>query len=219
MDTIAEAIKALGQQVKALRPIPGQARPVYDVVCDGVVTVEDLFKVTDHDIREVHLVPAMCGGGGKGGVFAAIGIGILLIAVAWWNPAALVGLAALLPAGVSATGMLFSLGLSLVLGGILQLMSAPTPNAEGTTVASSDTTDPATSRYLGSPKNTTKIGTRVNIFFGENKVPGHFLSFNIDTSEGIDTPYTNTSVGTIPDSPDDGSMHTQPSAVYPKPAS
>ena len=74
--------------------------------------------------------------------------------------------------------------------------------------------DPESSRYLGSTKNSVKIGTRVSICFGRNKVPGHFVSFNVDSTEGVDTAYNPIVVTNNPDLPPDGSAHWEPTRVY-----
>ena len=110
-------------------------------------------------------------------------IGILLIALSFWNPGGLLA-GSLFIGGPTIVGMVFSFGMSLLLGGLMALISTPTPDTTGVSNDISGVGDPAASRYLGSNKNTTKIGTRVSVAFGVNKIPGQYVSFNIDSTEG-----------------------------------
>lgn len=214
-DTVEEAMNALSKMVPGLAPVPGQTRPVYEIV--GFDHPDQLFSPLPPEKRELHLVPSVQGGGGKGGGFLQIALGVVLIALAWWNPGALLGTAALFGAGtMSMVGLTLSFGISLLLGGLLALIATPTPDTMGTSNfdASSGGADPASSRYLGSNKNTTKLGTRVSIAFGRNKIPGQYISFNIDSTEGLDTPYNAVAVTNDPDIAP-GSAHFTPTAVYP----
>lgn len=213
VETVAEALKALGTQFKALTPVPGQDRLIYSAT--GVRTPDDLLRVREED-TEVHLIPTMVGGGGKGGLMSIlmIAVGVLIIALTWWT-----GFGAAAGASLIATqlaGMLYGLGAALILGGLLSLIAAPATDTQAnqdTTLTS--TADPSSSRYLGQAKNTVKAGTRVNIAFGENKIPGHYLSFNIDSTDGVDTALTPVNIGTDPDIPEDGSANNVPKASYP----
>lgn len=209
VDTMADAIKALGQQVAALKPIPGENRIVYEVA--GMEHPDELFHFTNK--TEIHLVPAVAGGGGKGGMgIISIVVGIIIIAVAWWNPGGWFAAGAMI-----SQGMVMMMGASMILSGLVSLMMTPTPDAGVGTTETQSSTDPAASRYLGQPKNTVKVGTRINIPFGLNKIGGHYLSFNIDTTEGTDTPYNAVVISGNPDIAPDGSAHTVPSARYPVP--
>ena len=115
---------------------------------------------------ELHVVPDFSGGGG---VFRIV-VGVVLIAVAavasYFLPA--VGYP-LLTAAVNGT---FGIGLSLVLGGISELLT-PTPKTANPN-ASQDA-----ARYLGAPQNTTAIGTRIPLGYGRFQVYGQYLSFGI----------------------------------------
>lgn len=206
-DTVEEALNALCKMVPGLRPVPGQQRPVYEIA--GMENPEEMFRPTE--MKEIHLVPSVCGGGGKGGGVLGIVLGVALIALAWWNPA---GILAGTILGMSITGMVFSFGLSLLLGGLLSLISTPTPDTTGVSNDTTGLSDPAASRYLGSNKNTTKLGTRVSIAFGRNKIAGQYVSFNIDSTEGLDTPYNAVVVTNDPDVAP-GSAGYTPTAVYP----
>lgn len=181
-ETAAEAIYAFTRQTKAFNIKPGQSRHCVRVV--GFDDVSLLFHPTD--VEEIHLVPDFSGGGGGGGGFFKIGIGILLIAAAMFIPG-LQGLV-LLEAGALGAGsaaitgatVAFSMGLSLVLGGLMEIMS-PAPKREVGNISAE--AQAAASRYLGAPKNTTRIGTRIGILYGRGQVYGHFLSFDINAKQ------------------------------------
>jgi predicted phage tail protein len=79
-------------------------------------------------------------------------------------------------AGITAQSLIFGVGSSLLLGGVLQLLS-PAPMRD------TPAGDPEASRYLGPPANTVAIGTRIPIGYGTFKLAGHFLSFDIRATD------------------------------------
>jgi predicted phage tail protein len=68
---------------------------------------------------------------------------------------------------------LFNLGAAMLLGGILAFFNTP----------KRDKKDGAANKsyYLGAPKNTVDIGTRIPILYGRRKIGGHYLSFDISS--------------------------------------
>lgn len=153
-DRVSDAIEGLSRQ------IPQWPREMLiDVV--GFETEDKLRARTD--VQEIHLVPALYGGGGGVG---KIILGAALIAAAFLLPP--VGLVA----GLTLNALLFSVGLALVMSGVMQLFfKAPT-------VDKSD--DPPPSKYLGNNSNTTAAGTyRINAW-GRNRIAGHWLSIQVD---------------------------------------
>jgi predicted phage tail protein len=114
-------------------------------------------------VDTLHIVPQFMGG--KSGGYIQIAIGAALVAAGislYFIPGGQAFAAAVSP-------YLFSLGGALILGGLQQLLS-PTPSSDD---------KEKKSRYLGAPKNTVDIGTRIPILYGEHQVYGHFLSFDI----------------------------------------
>ena len=168
----SEIINGMCKVTKAFNPMPGQSR--HEIAAVGFSTKESLFEPLPHDITELHLVPSMTGG--KSGGFLQIVVGVVLIAAAVATGGA--SLAALTATGTLA-GTLFSLGISLVLGGLLGLLS-PTPKADsfGNGVA-----DPEASKYLGATGNTVKIGTRIPLLYGTFLCFGQYLSFDVDAKD------------------------------------
>ncbi|MFN4275357.1 MAG: hypothetical protein ACK4FJ_03580 [Ferrovibrio sp.] len=174
-ESAAEAIYAFTMQTKALNPKPGQQRH-----CVRVVGFEDpglLFHPTE--VEDIHLVPDFSGGGGGNGGFFKIVLGAVLVVAAFASAGG--SLAAMVKAGaLSGTGLLTSLGMSLMLGGVMELIS-PAPKRD--TGGIGPQADVPASRYLGAPKNTVKIGTRIILAYGRNQVYGHFLSFDINAKQ------------------------------------
>lgn len=123
----------------------------------------DLHLHSPLQVSELHVVPQFSGGGG----FVKIVIGIVIIAVAWYFAG---------PLGATFSNILLSVGASLVLGGLLELLT-PAPK---TTPATANTN----SQYLGVAKNTTDINTPIPIGYGRFLVYGQILSFRLDANQG-----------------------------------
>ena len=125
----------------------------------GFDTKEKLNEKTD--IAELHLVPAMFGGGGS---FGRILIGAALIA------------ASFIPGiGQAVQIALLSAGIGMAVGGVMDMfMKQPTV---------SKSNDPPASKYLGSGQNTTAIGTIIGMGGGRMLVGGQFMSIQVDSSE------------------------------------
>lgn len=169
--TVWEILNGLMKQTKAFNVLPGEDRHVVHVL--GFPSKESLMEPIGKDLKELILVPDFSGG--KSGFFQ-VAIGAMLIAVAVFAPFA----AAALPFGISGTidSALTSMGLSLVLGGVISLLS-PAPKLDTTTTAA----DPEASKYLGAGENTVAIGTRIPILIGRHKISGHYLSFDVDAKD------------------------------------
>lgn len=172
-DTIAEAIEGWSRQVAFYEHLPYDQRPVVRVVgCDDI---DKLYEKTEQ--IEIHLVPAMMGGGGK---FGSILIGAALIGLSF-IPGAQAGTLLL---GKFATGVLAA-GIGMVLSGVMGLfIKAPSV---------SKSKDPDASKYLGLSNNTTAIGTPIAICYGEVPVEGHVLALNVDATDMV--------TGTFPTNP------------------
>lgn len=153
--TVAEALKAVTRQIKGFagNAVTGPLR----VKVVGFETVESL--IAPSDARDLHIFPQL--NGGKRGGFFQILIGAVLIA------------ASFIPGvGTTFAPILLKVGIMMVLGGILQLFNTPKRDNKDK--------EEKKSHYLGAPKNTVEIGTRIPILCGRDKIGGHYLSFNID---------------------------------------
>ena len=151
------------------------------------------IKVVGHDseaalnspvrMPELHIVPDFSGGGGGSGLIKVV-IGVIIIVAAVAISFASYGV--LTPIALA----FISFGAGLVLGGILELIS---PSPKLNTPNSGSGNDPASS-YLGSPKNTVKIGTRIPRGYGRYQLYGHIISYFVQADPGsADQPAPNSS--------------------------
>lgn len=168
--SITEVINGLCRQFPSLNPVPGRDRHCLHI--KGFETHLSLMAPIPEGTDEVHVYPALVGG--KGGFFKVL-VGAVLIAAAFYlGGAALAG--PVLFGETTIAGVLFNFGLSLVLGGLMELVSpAPKIDRSGSSV-----NDPEASKYLGATQNTVKIGTRIPLGYGKFRAYGHYISFDID---------------------------------------
>ena len=172
-----EAMRGLIAQHPHLQRVMNfEDRPLVQIV--GFEARQSLTAVTD--VQEFHVVPAMMGAGGNGG-FAKIVIGAIIVAAAVVSFGGGALAAYGLSAGFAATNaslagsLMISLGSALIFGGLLSFLSPAPPRDTGQSAAA----DPEASKYLGAGQNTVRIGTRIAMGYGEDRVYGHFLSFDI----------------------------------------
>lgn len=145
--TAAQAIEMLSEQ------LPEWPRDL-QVEAPGFATEVQLHAETN--AAEIHLVPAMFGGGGK---FFNIILGAVLMVVGF-----MVGG----PLGM----IMMSMGMTMVLNGVMSLfMKAPTL---------SKSNDPPASKYFGLNDNTAESGTPITLAYGRINLFGHWLSLQSD---------------------------------------
>jgi predicted phage tail protein len=125
--------------------------------------------------QEIKIVPVLAGAGGATG---RIIIGALLVVGAFFTGGATIGLLGL-AAPVAVSTVLASVGASLILGGVAQLLT-PTPkiNAPGTP---QDNNDPRKSYSFSGIQQTSRQGVPVPIVYGETVVGSVVVSAGIDT--------------------------------------
>ncbi|WOF44374.1 hypothetical protein KNJ79_05425 [Sphingopyxis indica] len=155
--TVADAIEGIASQTPNF---PAELR----VKVVGHDTEESLFSPTETE--EVHIVPAMFGGGGK---FFGIILGGLMIASAFLLPGIGIGLSAALKTSLIVSGAMMA-----VQGVVSLFMKAPT---------ASKSEDPPPSKYLGVTQNTTAQGTRITLACGRVLLAGHWLSLQSDADK------------------------------------
>lgn len=169
----AEVLNGMCKMTSAFNPEPLKDRHL--VAISGFTTKEEIYGPLPADIKELHISPAMTGGK-KGGFFLIV-VGVIAIAAAVWTGGASLSI---FSAG-GLTGFLANTGLSLLLGGVIAMLS-PQPKISS---SGSDIADPEASKYLGASQNTVKIGTRIPIMYGKNKAYGHYISFNVDAKDVV----------------------------------
>lgn len=154
-NTVADAMNGLARQ------LPDWPRDMR-ISAVGFDTYEKLSEPTDAE--EVHIMPALAGGGGK---FGSIIMGALTFAVGaylfFFVPGAQgIGLSLMVSGGM------------MVLQGVIALfMKAP---------SLSKNSDPEGSKYLNVNKNTTAVGTPITMAWGRIDVAGHWLSLQSDSN-------------------------------------
>jgi predicted phage tail protein len=126
------------------------------------------------EVTEIKLYPAMYGAGGMA-KFMGIIIGAAMIAAALLIP----GLNA-----VVVTSLIVSGATAMAMGVINLFLPAPSLSKEE---------DPEASKYVGSGRNTTKIGTPIPIAGGRMLAGGHFMSVQVNATELV--------YGRMPDTP------------------
>lgn len=115
------------------------------------------------DAKEIHIMPAMAGGGGK---FGSIILGAVVFVI---------GLALFFVPGMQAIGvsLMISGGL-MVLQGVIQLfIKAPKLDKNN---------DPEASKYLAVNRNTTAVGTPITMAWGTIDLAGHWVSLQSDSN-------------------------------------
>lgn len=166
---VAEVIEGLSRQIPALQPDAKGRKRIKVVGFDSEASLyTDLGEMED-----IHIVPQFSGGKNSG--LTQILIGVALIGISLINPIA----------GTKLATMLMQFGAIMALGGLAALL-APTPEED---------TGQETGNYLGGPRNTTKIGTRIPILYGEYRWGGHILSYDINALEYKGTGGSRTSGG------------------------
>lgn len=192
--TPLDALKLVASQhpmCNKMEPVPVRIKQLVEMELAADNTLSGRGRVYD-------IVPAWeeskqavrnyTGAGGDNGWMNII-VGVVLIVVAIVAPyaaGALYGAAgtAAFSAGTFgayAAAAAFSIGVSLVLTGMMQLL-APTPKDEEA--------DPSRSSRVFNNKTTTAVGTPIQLIFGRHLVAFHLFSFNIDARsyDGLDRP-------------------------------
>ena len=133
------------------------------------------------DDEPFHIMPAIEGAGGNNGWLNVI-LGVVLIAVSWWNPmgwgAAAAGVGGW-GAGSAAWGAGMALGASLALTGIAQLMS-PTPQISS---KGYEREAEKPSFVFNGPVNRTEQGGPITLVYGEIITGSIVVGGSIDSEE------------------------------------
>ncbi|ECI5662773.1 tail assembly protein [Salmonella enterica] len=168
--TAAEGVYALAMQIPGFRE--KMTEGWYQVRIAGEDVSEDTLSTRLHEPLPpgavIHIVPRM-EGGGNAGVFQIVA-GVILIAVAWWNPAGWLGASAL-------SGM-YAAGGAMVIGGFAQML-APKPQSPSMSHADNG----KASVYFSSVDNMIAQGNPVPIPYGEIMCGSRVISQEITTRD------------------------------------
>jgi predicted phage tail protein len=138
---------------------------------DYSLTLEELHHPSGQ--QEIKIVPVI---GGAGGDLGNILAGVALVVGAFFTGGATIGLLGL-AAPVAVSSVLGTIGVSLVLGGIANLLS-PTPQLS---LGNDGANDPRKSYSFSGIQNTSRQGVPVPIVYGETLVGSVVISAGIDT--------------------------------------
>ena len=193
--TPLDALKLLASQHELagkIEPVPVRIREIRDLSLMLDPTLQNKkFEVIPVDKQELN-VNAYCGAGGNNPLVNII-IGVVIIAVVvvtgGAGAAAGAGVAGGAGTGAAAAASFswsafaaqaaMSIGVSLVLTGIMQLLAPKQENDGGN----------KSSRKFGT-QTTTELGTPIQMIFGLHLVYFHLISFNVDSRkyDGVDRP-------------------------------
>ncbi len=173
--TAAEVINGFCKQTGVLDVPMGEEKHCISVV--GFETQEALFSPLPANVTELHLVPALIGG--KSGGFFRIVIGAVLIASVIATGGLTGTFGVTLWGSTMLSEVMINMGISLILGGLISMLS-PAPKIDTTGDSESD---PEASKYLGATGNSVRVGTRIPLLYGEFKLYGHYLSFDVDAKD------------------------------------
>ncbi|WP_438283803.1 tail assembly protein [Pseudomonas alabamensis] len=124
--------------------------------------------------RELRIVPVVGGSKRAGGMQIVVGL-VILAAVAFLGPAG--GIAGALSAG-GAWGTAATIGISMAVGGALQLLS---PQLQGLSTSAAPENRP--SYAFGSARNTTASGNPVALCIGQRRWGGAVISASIEAQD------------------------------------
>ncbi|EFL7916902.1 tail assembly protein [Escherichia coli] len=179
VNTAAEAIRALSLQVPGFRRQMNEGW--YQIRIAGYDTAPEAVYARLHEqLGEgtvIHIVPRLAGAG-KGGLQIVLGAAAIVgsfftagASMAAWG-------AALSAGGFSATTMLFSLGASMILGGVAQMLAPKpkTPEYRATDNGKQNT-------YFSSLDNMIAQGNPMPVPYGEMLVGSRRISQDISTRD------------------------------------
>jgi len=128
---------------------------------------------------EVYRISAITEGSKRGGVLQIVIGAVALVAAYFTAGASLTALGLSASAAAATTTALTGLGLSMMLGGVVQLLT-PQPKYN---VGASSSTDNKPNYAFGAPVNTVAMGYPVPVLFGEREIGGAIISAGIFSSD------------------------------------
>ena len=174
VESVAEAVRALDANFPGMAGFSAHLRkysaPGYTVRVDDVYQSKDeLHMQSDGAIR---IAPVTRGSGKNGGVLQVI-LGIILVVVAWYNPAGWT----MLGASIS-SGSVMMLGASMILGGVMQMINKP-PGFD-----MKERPEAKASYSYDGVVNTSHQANPVPVCYGRVRVGSQVVSASI-TTEGL----------------------------------
>lgn len=173
VESVAEAVRALDANFPGMAGFSAHLRkysaPGYTVRVDDVGQgKEELHMCSEGAIK---IAPVVRGAGKNGGVLQVI-LGIVLVVVAWYNPAGWTVL------GTSiSSGSVMMLGASMILGGVMQMINKP-PEFD-----MKERPEAKASYSYDGVVNTSHQANPVPVCYGRVRVGSQVVSASITTEE------------------------------------
>lgn len=166
VDSPAEAVRALGSQVAGFKAYLHQhAQDAFKIFVGGR-NVGDGLADPCSDKEVIRIVPVIQGAGAAGRIV----LGIVLIVVSFFIPGST-------PYAMQISSALFGMGASMVLGGVIELLS-PVPKTNDDPMESAENTP---SYNFNGPVNTTAQGHPVPLAYGRLRVGSAVISAGMTT--------------------------------------
>lgn len=127
----------------------------------------------------VYRIEAITEGAKRGGVLQIVIGAVALVAAYFTAGGSLVALGMSASAAAATTTALTGLGLSMMLGGVVQLLT-PQPNYS---VGASSSTDNKPNYAFGAPVNTVAMGYPVPVLYGQREIGGAIISAGMFSSD------------------------------------
>ena len=187
--TPAEAVRALCANFPDFKEqILKYNQPGYHVISS---TGEDYAKTPESfnypAEAEIKIIPVITGAGGGG--IGTIILGVVLIAIAWWNPMSwglIANSSTGLLAGELALSAMTYLGTALILTGVSQMLFAPPK------VQTAQEVEQNASSYFNGPQNVSVQGNPVPLVYGRIMVGSQIISAELTSTKYIVPPVAKT---------------------------
>lgn len=177
----AEALRALLMQLPGFRDaiLASEGAGGYRVLAGGAARDLDTLRDPCGERESIRIVPVLCGAGRKG--IGQILLGAALVAFGVWTGGASLTFGAAWKAGGMQLAGYFatSVGMSLVMGGVAQML-AGTPNTAGTSV---ERPENKPSYAFDGPVNTAAQGNPVPICYGRAIVGSQVVSAGMSVEQ------------------------------------
>lgn len=158
--SVPEALRALSANYKTFRSNIKEGSYYKVIVDKSPISEEELSRTATKTIKIIPVVQGASRGLGQ------IILGAALLAVAWWNPYSW---------GAIITGTMTSVGASLVMGGVAQMLTK-TPKLS----AGADRPDTNQSYAFDGPVNTTAQGNPVPLAYGRILAGSQVISAGLE---------------------------------------
>ncbi|WP_031524707.1 tail assembly protein [Siccibacter colletis] len=180
VDDLPEMLRAMCSQVRGFKRYlsEGHMKGIRFAFFNGKhnIGIEEFDMTRGGD---VYRISAITEGSKRGGVLQIVIGAVALVAAYFTAGASLTAIGLSTAAATATTTALTGLGLSMMLGGVVQLLT-PQPKYS---VGASSSTDNKPNYAFGAPVNTVAMGYPVPVLFGEREIGGAIVSAGMFSSD------------------------------------